>query len=111
MTRAPVDAGSSVSYHAPQGVGALHLLGTHPSDSSTNERCDRWPEWRRRPAGPAPDDVDRQDEAAGDQARAKLSVAGPTDSVAPNLRRGNSSDPYGEWNFSRGCKFRKRSAA
>ena len=27
LTGAPVDAGSSVSCHAPQGVGALHLRG------------------------------------------------------------------------------------
>src|SRR6266851_7029005 len=83
----------------------------HPSDSPANERRDRWSEWRSRQAGPAPDDIDRQDAAAGYQSRAKLSVAGASSSVGPNLRRPNFSDPSAECNYSRGCKFRKLQSA
>ena|SRR6267378_5833165 len=38
LTRAPVDPGSSVSYPAPQGVGALHLLGQAISHYHVNEK-------------------------------------------------------------------------
>ena len=37
----------------------------HSSDAPRNEGCDRRLERRCRPAGPGPDDVDLQNEAAG----------------------------------------------
>jgi len=39
----------------------------HPSDPSEDRERARRPEWRRHATGPAADDFDRQDEAAGYQ--------------------------------------------
>ena len=75
----------------------------HPSDSPADGGCGRRSEWCCRPPGPAADDVDLQDEAAGYQSRAKLSVTGAN---SPN-----SSCPSAECNYSRGCKFGKLQSA
>jgi len=78
-----------------EGIRACHAgrsgAFAHPSDAPPNGRCGRWPEWRCRPPWPAPDDVDLQDSAAGNQSWAKLSVAGPSNSVGPKLARSDYS--------------------
>jgi formate hydrogenlyase transcriptional activator len=48
----------------------------HPSDSPANGGCSGWSEWRRRPAGPAADNLNLQDEAPGNQSVSKVISAG-----------------------------------
>jgi len=48
----------------------------HPSDSPANRRCGRRSGWRSSEGWASPDDIDRQDEAAGYRSRGRLSVAG-----------------------------------
>ena len=62
-----------------------HILQT----LAANGRRGRRPEWSGRPARAAADDSDLQDETAGYQLRAKLSVSGASSSVGPKLKTSN----------------------
>jgi transcriptional regulator with GAF, ATPase, and Fis domain len=70
MGRIEASAGIRTRHAGPGGAFA------YPSNSPANGRCDRWPEWRRLPAGYAANDPDLQDEAPGNRFFPKLVRAG-----------------------------------